>query len=127
MRMTRWPYPPVSGGFGFPIGAAAGVAVTIAMVTDGGTHHPGWSVFAFAVAVAVVSALTTPAAALGTAVVCWFLLAGFVLGRYGDVRLTATTGQDLVVLAGTAVGVLGVTTAIRALARKYRVVAVREP
>lgn len=113
MRMTRWPTPPVRGDFGFPIGAAAGVLVTVALVVDGGTHHPALSTVAFAVAIAVLSVLTTPAAVLGTAVLCWFLEAGFVLGRQGEVRITAATDRAALILIVTAVVVSTVVTAIR--------------
>ncbi|HEY0805454.1 MAG TPA: hypothetical protein VGD84_10325, partial [Pseudonocardiaceae bacterium] len=91
--------PPLSGGFGFPAGAAAGVLVTIAVIVAGGTQHVAWSAGAYAVAVAAVAAVTTLPAALGTAMVCWFLLAGFVIGRRGDVPITAATGWDLLILA----------------------------
>jgi hypothetical protein len=101
----------LSGGFGFPVGAAIGVIVTIAVVAGGGTRHAVWAAGAYAIAVAVVAALTTVPAALGTALLCWFLLAGFVVGRHGDVPITAVTGWDLVVLAGVAVVVSAVRVA----------------
>lgn len=107
--------PPLSGGFGFPAGAAVGVLVTIAVVVAGGTQHLVWSVGAYAVAVAAVAAVTTLPAALGTAVLCWFLLAGFVIGRRGAVSITVATGWDLLILALVA---LIVAAVVRALGRK---------
>jgi hypothetical protein len=115
MSMTRWPTPPVPGDFGFPIGVVAGVVVTIAVVTNGGAHHPLWSVIALAVTVAAVCAVTTPGAGLATAVVCWLLHASFVVGRHGQVSVTAATGQAAVVLVATAVTVVAATAALRVL------------
>jgi len=112
--MNRYPArhrpPLLSGGFGFPVGAAIGALVTIALDVNGGTHHLVWALIAYAVAIVFVSGLTTSAAALGTAVVCWFLLAGFVVGREGDVPITALTVWDLVVLMLTALVAVAVST-----------------
>jgi len=117
MHPTRRPALPLSGGFGFPLGALVGVLVTTAVDVNGGTHHLVWSVIAYAAAIVVLSALTTPAATLGTAVLCWFLLAGFVVGRQGDVRITAGTGEDLVVLILTALVAVAVVQVTRRLRR----------
>ncbi|HEX3650593.1 MAG TPA: hypothetical protein VHV49_19370 [Pseudonocardiaceae bacterium] len=110
----------VPGSFGFPLGAALAVLVTIALVGDGGTGHPGWAVTALAASVAVLSVLTTPAAVLGTAALSWFLLEGFVVGREGQITLTAASMRAAAALLLTALACIVVTTAIRVLAAPAR-------
>lgn len=120
MRKSRWPAPPVPGGFGFALGFLAGIVATTVVVAAGATGHPGWSVAALAVAVAGVSGVTTPSAAIATAMVCWCLHDGFVLGRYGDLVFTAGSAGSAVVLLSAAVIALVAASAVRT-ARDRRV------
>lgn len=92
-------------GFGFPLGLVVGILVTAAAIAAGATSHPAESLIALTVAVAVVSAITTAGAALGTALVCWALDSGFVLGRQGDLVFTGAALQAAAVLVLTAVAV----------------------
>jgi hypothetical protein len=116
MRKSRWPAPPVSGGFGFPLGFAAGIVATTVAVAAGAAGHPGWSVAALAAAVAAVSAVTTLPAAVGTAAVCWFLHDGFVLGRHGDLVFTTASARAAVILVLAAL----VAVLLAGLARAMR-------
>jgi hypothetical protein len=106
---------PVPGGFGFPLGVALGVLVTFAAVATGATGHPERAVVGLAVAVALTATVTTAAATLGTALICWLLLAGFVTGREGQLGLTAQSGRAAVALAVTAIGCVVVVAAARRL------------
>lgn len=113
VRTSRWPSPPVPGGFGFPLGFAAGILVTVVAVAAGATSHPSWSLIALAVAVAGVSAVSTASAALATTGVCWALHVGFVLGRRGDLVFNAMSRQAAVVLVLTASTVVVVAAGVR--------------
>jgi hypothetical protein len=113
---------PVPGAFGFPLGAAAATLVTIAAVAAGATDHPAAAMIALAVCVAAVAVVTTPAATLGTAAVCWLLQAGFVVGREGAVSVTTRSGREAAVLAAVAVGAIAVTGAVRLLRSRYATV-----
>lgn len=110
-------FPLVPGGFGFPLGAATGVLVTLATVAAGAVGHPLLAVVALAVSIAGAAAVTTPVATLGTAVVCWFLVSGFVVGREGDLTFSAQSVLAAAVLAGTAVVAVAVAATIRAVSR----------
>ncbi|GAB2965770.1 hypothetical protein LWP59_22875 [Amycolatopsis acidiphila] len=123
MRSSRRPSPPVPGGFGFPLGLATGSVVTLFAVGAGVTGCPDWSVAALSVTVAGVAALTTPAAALGTASVCWCLHDGFVLGRYGDLVATPAAAGSAAILAAIALA----TLVVAALVRLHRAGPVRAP
>ncbi|WP_236792720.1 hypothetical protein [Amycolatopsis sp. GM8] len=116
MRTSRWPAPPVLGGYGLPLGFVAGIVVTLVAVAAGVTAHPDWSVAVLTVTVAGVAAVTTPAAALGTVVICWCLHDGFVLGRHGNLVFTPASGLAAVILTGVALGAL----AMAAFARLVR-------
>ncbi|TVT38133.1 hypothetical protein FNH05_24510 [Amycolatopsis rhizosphaerae] len=114
MRRTTTPVP---GGFGFPLGFAVTMLVALAAIAAGAVERP-WVVLALlAVALAAVAALTTPAAALGTAVFAWCLHDGFVLGRAGDLVFTPASGRAALVLAGVAIVVPVVAAAARAARR----------
>jgi hypothetical protein len=115
MGKSHWPAPPVPGGFGFPLGFTVAIAVTVVAVAAGATGHPDWSVAALAVAVAGVAAVTTLAASAGTAVLCWCLQDGFVLGRGGDLVFTAGSARAGVILALTAAAAVGLAALIRAM------------
>jgi hypothetical protein len=103
----------VSGGFGFPLGFATGTFVMVVAVAAGAAGHPGWSVAALAVAVAAVSAVTTFPAAVATAVVCWFLHDGFVLGRHGDLVFTTASEASAAILVAVAVAAWAMATLAR--------------
>jgi hypothetical protein len=105
--------PPVPGGFGFPLGAALGVLVTIVAVAMGATGHPDLAILPLAVLVAALAVLTTPGATLGASVLYWFLVAGFVVGREGQVSFSATSMEAAAVLVFAAVACVAVMVAVR--------------
>lgn len=111
MRSRDWSLLP--GGFGFPLGVVAGTGAATVAVAAGATVHPAVSVAFLAIAVAAVSTVTVPSAALSTAVVCWALHDGFVLGRRGDLVFTGASAQAAVVLVSVAVLTLLVAAAVR--------------
>lgn len=115
MRRKYRSRPPLSGAFGFPLGFVAGIAAVSIAVVAGATGSPGVSVALLAAAVTGVAVVSTPAAALGTALLCWCLHDGFVLGRRGELVLTSLSGQAAVVLLSTAVIVALITAAARLL------------
>jgi hypothetical protein len=90
--------PPISGGFGFPLGFLAAILATAGAVAAGATVHPDREVIALACVCAALASLSTGAASVATAVVGWALHAGFVLGRHGDLALTGPAARDAVVL-----------------------------
>jgi hypothetical protein len=104
----------IPGGFGFPLGAAFGIAATVLVVATGATSQPVLSVIAMVVVVNVIALISTGWAALGTAVVCWFLHDGFVLGRHGDLALVGQAGHDAFVIGFDALGVLLLVSTFRA-------------
>src|SRR5436309_12696493 len=89
---------PVPSGFGFPLGFLLGVLVTMVTVALGATREPVMSVVALVAVVDLVALTSTFRATLGTALVCWALHAGFVLGRHGEIAFTGQSGQDALVL-----------------------------
>jgi hypothetical protein len=113
MRKRYRPPPPVPGAFGFPLGFVAGIAATGIAVIAGATQHPVVSVVLLAVAVAGVSAVTTPAAATATGAVSWFLHDGFVLGRHGALAFTAVSARAALVLVSVAVVTALIAAAVR--------------
>lgn len=113
MRKRGWPSSPLPSGFGFPLGFVMGIVAVVVAITSGATGHPVLSVALLAVAVAGVSAMTTPPAAVATAVVCWFLHDGFVLGRRGELVFTTASAQAVVVLVCTPVIVVSIAAAVR--------------
>ncbi|WP_169792643.1 hypothetical protein [Lentzea aerocolonigenes] len=68
------------------------------VVATGAASQPVLSVIAMVVVVNVIALFSTWPAALGTAVVCWFLHDGFVLGRHGDLALVGQAGHDALVI-----------------------------
>lgn len=104
---------PITGNFGFPIGVALAVVVTFVTVAAGATHHPDWAVIALAATIAVVSVITTPSATIGTAAVSWFLVAGFVIGREGQISVSPAAEHALLVLALTGLASCAVMSAVR--------------
>jgi high-affinity nickel permease len=101
------------GGFGFPLGFAASSLVTMLAVAAGSTRHPTWSLLALVATVIVVSTVTTPLAALDTAVLCWAWHTGFVLNRRGELTFTTASASAAVVLVTTAIVVVVITGASR--------------
>ncbi|GAB3562823.1 hypothetical protein GCM10027445_04140 [Amycolatopsis endophytica] len=89
------------GAAGFPLGCAAATVAVMVAVFAGATTHPGVSLAALLAVAAVLAALTTVAAALGTAVVGWGLHSGFVLGRAGALVFTGPAWIALAALTGT--------------------------
>ncbi|GLY67832.1 hypothetical protein [Amycolatopsis taiwanensis] len=120
MRKLDWPPPPVSGGFGFPLGFVVAIGVTIVAVAAGATAQPVRSVVLLALAVAVISAVTTLPAALATAAVSWGLHDSFVLGRTGGLVFNAGAAGAAVVLVGTAVTVVAIAGTVRMVLARRR-------
>lgn len=96
------------------MGAALAVAATMLVVATGATSQPVLSVIAMVIVVNVIAVVSTAWAALGTAVVCWFLHDGFVLGRHGDLALVGQAGHDALVIGLDALGVLLLVSTFRA-------------
>lgn len=105
--------PPLDGDFGFPLGAAAGVVVTIIAVAAGATAHPWLGLSALAIVSAAVAAATSLWASLATAAVYWALHAGFVLGRHGALVFDDRSGRAAVVLAAVTVLTFAVMSTVR--------------
>jgi hypothetical protein len=93
----------IGGWTGYPVGFAATAAVTLAAVAAHGTGHPLWTLGGLAVTTAAVSAFVTLRAALATAAVAWAFHAGFVIGRRGELALTAPAAVAAAVLVGAGV------------------------
>ncbi|WP_326564951.1 hypothetical protein VSH64_24190 [Amycolatopsis rhabdoformis] len=121
----------ITGGFGFPFGCAAVVAVAIGADVAGATAHPLYALVPLALVVIAAAATTAPVAAAGIAAVAWALESGFVLGRAGALVFDPASGRAaLVLVAALVLGLLSrpVTTAVararhRGPARPDRLVA----
>jgi uncharacterized membrane protein len=109
--------PPVRGWAGYPLGFVAAVAVSIVAVATGGTGHPLWTLTALTGTAAAVATVTTLRAALASGALCWALYAGFVVGRYGVLALTASTTHAAVILAAAVVLAFGIAHAVRVARR----------
>ncbi|MGW4487917.1 hypothetical protein ACWEOE_29230 [Amycolatopsis sp. NPDC004368] len=97
----------ITGGFGFPLGCAAVVAVAIGADVAGATAHPLYALVPLALVVLAAATSTTPAAATGVAAVAWAVESGFVLGREGHLVFdTASLRVAVVLAAALVVGVL---------------------
>jgi hypothetical protein len=83
------------------------------VVATGASSQPVLSVIAMVAVVNVIAVISTWRAALGTAVVCWFLHDGFVLGRHGDLALVGQAGHDALVIGFDALGVLVLVSTLR--------------
>ena len=127
MHNTRNVRPPLTGWAGYPAGFAAAVGVTLVAVAAHGAGHPQWTLGALAVVAAAVAALTTLPAALATAALCWALHAGFVLGRYGDLALTAGSARAAALLVAVALLAWGVAAAVRLIRSADRTAPVPAP
>ncbi|TVT61649.1 hypothetical protein FNH05_02490 [Amycolatopsis rhizosphaerae] len=115
MRTRCSPGVPLPGGFGFPLGVVLTTLATLVTIAAKGTGHPLWPVLALAVTVATLSAVTSPPAVAGIAVVAWALQDGFVLGREGALVFTSASAQDAVILAGATLVSVSVMAMLRAL------------
>jgi hypothetical protein len=113
--------PPVNGRFGYPLGFAAGVLVTIVAVAAHGTAHPSVALAALTATAALVAAVTTLSAALASAAVSWGLHAGFVLGRRGELEFSQASTVAAGVLGGAAVVTFAVVLAVRYSGRPVNV------
>jgi hypothetical protein len=96
------------------LGVVLGIAVTVLVVAVGATSRPVLSVIAVVAVVNLIAVISTWRATLGTAVVCWFLHDGFVLGRHGDLALVGQAGHDALVIGFDALGVLLLVSTFRA-------------
>jgi hypothetical protein len=101
------------------------VLVTIVTVAFGAAGHPDLAVIPLAVAVAGLAVVTTPAATLGASVCYWFLVAGFVVGREGQVSVTSASMAAAAVLVLTAVTCVVVLVAVRWVLAGHRAPAAR--
>ncbi|MEV6238635.1 hypothetical protein [Lentzea sp. NPDC051838] len=87
-------------GIGFPLGAVLACATTFLVVVSGAASQPVLSVLALAAVIGFIAVTSTISATLATAAVAWCLHAGFVLGRLGDLELSARSAHDALVLGG---------------------------
>lgn len=100
-------------GIGFPLGAVLASAMTFLVVATGAASQPVLSVLALIAVVGFIAVTSTVGATLATTAVAWCLHAGFVLGRFGELELSARSWHDALVL-----GVFGLIAAVlAALAR----------
>ena len=67
MRKPLLPRPPVSGGFGFPLGFVTSIVVTVGSVAAGATTRPERSLIALACTTGALACASTAAAAVATA------------------------------------------------------------
>jgi K+-sensing histidine kinase KdpD len=102
MRRTRLPAPPLSSGFGYPLGAVTAALATMVAVAAGATTHPHRALVTLIAVTAVTAAATTLRASLATAAVCWALHTGFVLNRHGELQFNAASTRTAALLAATA-------------------------
>lgn len=112
---TRWPR--ISGPLGSAAGFAAGIVATLIASLAGAAVHHQIGLFALALAIAAVSAITTVAGALATCVQCWLLYGGFIVGRSGSLVLdeaAADTAGLFTVIALAATGLASGGTTVRA-------------
>ncbi|MBA8930922.1 thiol:disulfide interchange protein [Kutzneria viridogrisea] len=94
--------PRYGAGMGAALGFGAGVAGTTIAAVLGAADHPEFGLVLLAVPVALVAACTNVPGAVLAAVQCWGLWAGFLLGRRGEIPMTAESGRALVVLVAVA-------------------------
>lgn len=99
--------------------------VIIAAVAIGATRHPTWPVVPLAVLVVAPAVLTTPVVTVGASVLHSFLVAGFVVGRQGQVTVSTTAVHAAESLVLTAVVGVAVVVAVRRLRTWHRTPAVR--
>ncbi|MFI5613788.1 hypothetical protein [Amycolatopsis sp. NPDC051903] len=112
---------PVTGGFGFPLGCVAAVAVAFGADVAGATTHPLYALVPLALVVLAAAATTTSAAAAGVAAVAWGIDAGFVFGREGHLVFDAASGRAALVLgAALAAGVLARLVTAAAVRARHR-------
>ncbi|MCP3805077.1 hypothetical protein NLX83_38010 [Allokutzneria sp. A3M-2-11 16] len=109
----RIPAPVLPGAFAFPAGVVAGVGATALLVASGATGQPVLSLLAMVAVVDTVAMMSTVRATAATAVVCWALHAGFVLGHHGELAFTARAGTDAIALVLCAVTALAFAAALR--------------
>ena len=119
MRVQSWRHPVLEWGFAFPLGFALGIVGTALSVSVGATGWPVVSVVVLVVVTDVVAVVSTAWPTLATAVVCWCLHSGFVLGRAGELAFSAQSWHDALVLMVNAVVASVVVATIRA-ALSYR-------
>lgn len=93
---------------------ALGFAATVLSVAAGATSVPIISLVAMVAVVDASAVVTTVRATLATAVVCWALHTGFVLGRRGELVFTPQSGHAALVLVLCALTGLGFASLLRA-------------
>jgi hypothetical protein len=104
---TSWPR--ISGPLGSAAGFAAGIAAAVVASLAGATEHHVIGLFTLALAVAVVSAVTTVLGALAAGAQCWLLYASFIVGRSGGLVLDESSADaaglfTIVALTATGIG-----------------------
>jgi hypothetical protein len=105
---VKWPRIP--GPLGSAAGFAAGIIATLIASLAGATTNHEIGLFALALAIAVVSTITTVLGALATCAQCWLLYGGFIVGRSGSLVLdeaAVETAGLFVVVALAATGIAG--------------------
>ncbi|MFC9253494.1 hypothetical protein [Amycolatopsis thailandensis] len=86
--------------FGFPFGCVSVVVAASVAGLLGSARHHGISLAALAVVVLVAGAVTSVAAAAGTALIAWSVHSGFTAGSLGALEFTPETGVAAVVFFG---------------------------
>ncbi|WP_410585323.1 hypothetical protein [Amycolatopsis sp. lyj-108] len=103
--------------FGFPFGCVSVVVAASVAGLLGSARHHAFSLVALGFVVLVTGAVTSRAAAAGTALIAWSVHSGFVVGTMGELQFTTETGVAAIVFAAaTAIGALA--GAVRRAVRK---------
>ncbi|MEV4310805.1 hypothetical protein [Actinocrispum sp. NPDC049592] len=104
---TSWPR--ISGPLGSAAGFAAGIVAAVLASIAGAVEHHSIGLFALALAIAGVSAITTVAGALATAAQCWLLYASFIVGRSGSLVFDESSADTAGIFAIIALAATGLS------------------
>jgi hypothetical protein len=109
MTSSTGSWPRISGPLGSAAGFAAGITAAVAASIVGAADHHAIGLFALALAVAAVSAMTTILGALATGAQCWLIYASFIVGRSGSLVVDESSADAaglfaLIALAATGIG-----------------------
>ncbi|MFE6613113.1 hypothetical protein [Amycolatopsis sp. NPDC057786] len=89
--------------FGFPFGCVSVVVAASVAGLLGSARHHVFSLVALGLVLLVTGAVTSRAAAAGTALIAWSVHSGFTVGTLGALQFTAETGVAAVVFAAATV------------------------
>ncbi|RKT69274.1 hypothetical protein DFJ66_2478 [Saccharothrix variisporea] len=114
------------GPAGYALGFTAAVFAGLLAVAAGATNHPILSLIAMVAVVDLIAMLSTVPAMLATAIVCWLLHAGFVLGRRGDLVFDDDSRDFGLTLLAAGLCSAAVATALRGSRRPTRTAVPRQ-